>query len=135
MSSGYIPAKDEPWPDEILGALHKAVADNPKLEEMPAVEVARQLVLEGRLQGEPSPALVAGCWTPLKPRRAPSRPRSRPRRATPRECETNQSLEKGVPSRGVSRETSSWLFTTPKDQRRYRRGVVTAYIQNVRRTA
>ncbi len=59
MSSGYVPAKGEPDPDEILGALREAVADNPRLEEMPAEEVARQLVLEGRLQGEPSPALVA----------------------------------------------------------------------------
>ena len=50
MSSGYIPAKGEPDPDEILGALREAVADNPRLEEMPAEEVARQLVLEGRLQ-------------------------------------------------------------------------------------
>ena len=59
MSSGYVPAKGEPDPDEILGALREAVADNPRLGEMPAEEVARQLVLEGRLQGEPSPALVA----------------------------------------------------------------------------
>ena len=59
MSSGYIPAKGEPDPEEILGALREAVADNPRLAEMPAEEVARQLVLEGRLQLEPSPALVA----------------------------------------------------------------------------
>jgi hypothetical protein len=55
VSSGYIPAKGEPDPDEILGALRKA----PRISEMTAEEVARQLVLEGRLQGEPSPALVA----------------------------------------------------------------------------
>jgi len=59
VSSGYIPAKGEPDPDEILGALREAVADNPRLAEMPAEEVARQLVLEGRLQLEPSPTLVA----------------------------------------------------------------------------
>ena len=59
MSSGYIPAKGEPDPEEILGALREAVADNPRLAEMPAEEVARQLVLEGRLQLEPSPTLVA----------------------------------------------------------------------------
>ena len=59
MSSGYMPAKGEPDPDEILGALREAVADNPRLSEMPAEEVARQLVLEGRLQLEPSPTLVA----------------------------------------------------------------------------
>jgi len=59
VSSGYIPAKGEPDPDEILGALREAVADNPRLAEMPAEEVARQLVMEGRLQLEPSPTLVA----------------------------------------------------------------------------
>ena len=59
MSSGYIPAKGEPGPDEILGALREAVADNPRLAEMPAEEVARQLVLEGLLRQEPSPTLVA----------------------------------------------------------------------------
>ena len=59
MSSGYIPAKDQPGPEEILEALREAVSDNPRLTEMPAEEVARQLVLDGRLQDEPSPALVA----------------------------------------------------------------------------
>ncbi len=59
MSSGYIPAKDEPGPDEILEALREAIFDNPRLTQMPAEEVARQLVLEGRLQQEPSPVLVA----------------------------------------------------------------------------
>ena len=59
MSSGYIPAKDEPGPEEILEALREAVSDNPRLTEMLAEEVARQLVLGGHLQAEPSPALVA----------------------------------------------------------------------------
>ena len=59
MSSGYIPAKDEPDPDEIVEALREAVFENPRLREMPAEEVARQLVLHGRLQQEPSPVLVA----------------------------------------------------------------------------
>ena len=59
MSSGYIPAKDEPGPDEIIEALREAVFENPRLREIPAEEVARQLVLEGRLQQEPSPVLVA----------------------------------------------------------------------------
>ncbi|MDQ4000275.1 MAG: hypothetical protein M3283_04580 [Actinomycetota bacterium] len=39
--------------------MREAVVDNPRLAEMPAEEVARQLVLEGRLQQEPSSALVA----------------------------------------------------------------------------
>ncbi len=59
MSSGYIPAKDEPGPDEILEALRVAIFDNPRLTEIPAAEVARQLILEGWLQEEPSPALLA----------------------------------------------------------------------------
>ena len=60
MSSGYIPAKNEPGPDEILEALREAIFDNPRLTEMPAEEVARQLVLGGYLQEEePSLALVA----------------------------------------------------------------------------
>jgi hypothetical protein len=59
MSSGYIPAKDEPDPDEILEALREALFDNPRLREMPSEEVARHLILDGRLQEEPSPALVA----------------------------------------------------------------------------
>ena len=59
MSRGYIPAKDEPGPDELLEALREAIFDNPRLTEMPAEEVARQLILGGYLQEEPSPALVA----------------------------------------------------------------------------
>jgi hypothetical protein len=59
VSSGYIPAKDEPGPEEILDALREAIFDYPRLTEMPAEEVARQLILGGHLQQEPSPALVA----------------------------------------------------------------------------
>ena len=59
VSSGYIPAKDEPGPDEMLEALREASSDNPRLTEMPPEEVARQLILSGYLQEEPSPALVA----------------------------------------------------------------------------
>ena len=60
MSSGHnIPAKGEPAPDEILRALREAIFENPRLRELPSEEVARQLVLDGRLQDEPSPALVA----------------------------------------------------------------------------
>ena len=59
MSSGYIPSKSEPGPEEILGALREAILGDPRLTEMPAEEVARQLVLGGYLQEEPSPVLVA----------------------------------------------------------------------------
>ena len=59
MSSGYSSAKEEPGPDEIVEPLREAIFENPRLREMPAEEVARQLVLDGRLQQEPSPVLVA----------------------------------------------------------------------------
>ena len=39
--------------------MREAVFENPRLTEMPSEEVARQLVLDGHLQEEPSPALVA----------------------------------------------------------------------------
>jgi hypothetical protein len=44
VSSGYIPAKDEPGPDEILEALREAVFENPRLREMPAEEVAGDIL-------------------------------------------------------------------------------------------
>lgn len=66
MSSGYIPPKDEPSPDEILEALREAIFDDPRLAEMPAEEIARQLVLDGWLQEEPAPALVADMLDALK---------------------------------------------------------------------
>jgi hypothetical protein len=59
VSSGYFPAKDEPGHDEVVEALREAVFDNPRLREMPAEEVVRQLLLDGRLQQESSPVLVA----------------------------------------------------------------------------
>jgi hypothetical protein len=59
VSSGYIPVKDEPGPDEILEALREAIFENPRLTEMPSEEIARQLVLGGHLQEEPPPHLVA----------------------------------------------------------------------------
>lgn len=59
MTSGYIPPKGEPDPDEILAFLREALNDNPQLAEMPEEEVARQLVLGGYLEDQPSPPLVA----------------------------------------------------------------------------
>jgi hypothetical protein len=59
MSSGYVPAKDEPSFEQILGALREAVQANPRLKELPTEEVARQLVLDDRLSEEPAPPLVA----------------------------------------------------------------------------
>jgi hypothetical protein len=63
MTSGYMPGsmpeKGQPGFDQILGALTEALKENPRLREMSAEEVARQLVLGGHLEGEPSPPLVA----------------------------------------------------------------------------
>ena len=59
MTSGYIPPKEDPDLDDILAALREALAENPRLAEKPEEEVARQLVLGGHLEGEPSPPLVA----------------------------------------------------------------------------
>ena len=67
MTSGYIPPKGEPDPDEILTALSKALDDNPRLAEMPDEEVDRQLVLEGHLDKEPSPPLVAETLQTIEP--------------------------------------------------------------------
>jgi hypothetical protein len=63
MTSGYIPEsmpeKGEPGFDQILRALKKELKENPRLKEMPAEEVARQLALGGHLEGTPAPPLVA----------------------------------------------------------------------------
>ena len=88
MSSGYIPAKDEPGPGEIVEALREAVFENPRLREMSAEEVARQLVLEGHLQQEPSPVLVAEMLDALEAEEEGFEADSSPRRATPLERKT-----------------------------------------------
>jgi hypothetical protein len=63
MTSGYtpgsMPEKDQPGFDQILRALREGLDENPRLKEMPAEEVARQLVQIGHLEGEPPPPLVA----------------------------------------------------------------------------
>ncbi len=59
MTSGYTPSKDEPDHEEILRALEQAVRDNHRLRELPAEEVAHQLVLGGYLREEPSAPSVA----------------------------------------------------------------------------
>jgi hypothetical protein len=63
MTSGYtpgsMPQKGQPGFDQILRALREGLNENPRLEEMPAEEVARQLVQGGHLEAEPPPPLVA----------------------------------------------------------------------------
>jgi hypothetical protein len=63
MPSGYMPEsmpeKGEPGFDQILRALREELKENPRLREMPAEEVARQLALGGRLEGEPAQPLIA----------------------------------------------------------------------------
>ena len=57
MTSGYtpgsMPEKDQPGFDQILRALREGLNENPRLKEMPAEEVARQLVQGGHLEREP----------------------------------------------------------------------------------
>ena len=63
MTSGYtpgsMPEKDQHGFDQILRALREGLDENPRLKEMPAEEVARQLVQVGHLEEEPPPPLVA----------------------------------------------------------------------------
>jgi hypothetical protein len=90
VSSDYIQAKDEPSPDEIVEALQEAIFENPRLREMLAEEVARQLVLVGCHQQDPSPVCWwRRCWTRWRSRRRVSRPMSSPRRVTRHECGTH----------------------------------------------
>jgi uncharacterized Zn finger protein (UPF0148 family) len=58
VSSGGIPPNDDPSPEEILEALREAITNNPRLDDMPVEEIARQLVLEGHLEQEPPLELV-----------------------------------------------------------------------------
>lgn len=44
--------------DELLGALERALMDNPHLRDQAPEEVARELVLGGYLEGEPDPGVV-----------------------------------------------------------------------------
>jgi hypothetical protein len=63
MTSGYMPGsmpeKGEPGFDQILEALREELKENLRVREMPAEEVARQLVLGGFLEEEPASPLVA----------------------------------------------------------------------------
>ena len=60
MSIDDVPPPGRPGrEDEVLEALREASRDNPRLVELPPEEVARQLVVEGRVEGEPSPEIVA----------------------------------------------------------------------------
>lgn len=59
MTSGYIPASEDPGPDEILAALREAIREDPGLRERQAEDVSRDLARRGYLGREPSPTLVA----------------------------------------------------------------------------
>ena len=59
MSSGYIQARDELGPTEILQALRQALSDNSRLKGgAPTEEIATQLILGGYLREKPSLTLV-----------------------------------------------------------------------------
>ncbi len=58
--SENVPPPGQPGREaEVLEALREASRRNPRLVELPPEEVTRQLVLEERVEGEPSPELVA----------------------------------------------------------------------------
>ena len=59
MSENVPPPGKPGRESEVIEALREASRHNPRLVELPPEEVARQLVLEGRVIGEPSPELVA----------------------------------------------------------------------------
>jgi hypothetical protein len=58
VSSGRFPPNDDPSAEEILEALREAITNNPRLDDMPVEEIARQLVLKGHLEQEPPLELV-----------------------------------------------------------------------------
>src|SRR5215218_8694813 len=58
VSSGGILPNDYPSPEEVLEALREDIINNPRLDDMPVEEIARQLVLEGHLEQEPPLTLV-----------------------------------------------------------------------------
>jgi hypothetical protein len=66
MTSGYtpgsMPEKDQPGFDQILRALREGLNEDPRLKEMSADEVARQLVLGGHLEVEPPSASGRGSY-------------------------------------------------------------------------
>ena len=57
MTSGNI--QMGPDPDDVLGALKKALADDPTLRDRPEEEVSTKLQRDGYLEQEPDPVLVA----------------------------------------------------------------------------
>jgi hypothetical protein len=56
----------EPGFQEVLDAVKRALEDNRRLGEFPAEEVARQLVLGGYLQEEPTLSVVTDALSSLK---------------------------------------------------------------------
>ena len=57
--------RDEPGFQEVLEALKRALEDNRRLVDFPADEVARQLVLGGYVEGEPTVSRVADALASL----------------------------------------------------------------------
>ena len=58
--------KSEPGLQEVLEALKRALEEDRLLQDFPADEVARQLVLGGYLQEEPTVSQVADALASLK---------------------------------------------------------------------
>jgi hypothetical protein len=84
MTSGYtpgsMPEKDQPGFDQILRALREGLNENPRLKEMPAEGVARQLVRHGHLEGSHLHLWLRRLWKVWRPRSKVCRTRSFPLR-------------------------------------------------------
>jgi hypothetical protein len=61
-----VSGKSEPGLQEVLEALKRALEDDRLLQDFPADEVARQLVLGGYLQEEPTVSQAADALASLK---------------------------------------------------------------------
>jgi hypothetical protein len=60
-----VSGKAEPGFQEVLEALKRALEDDRRLRDLPAEEVARQLVLGGYLRGEPTVSQAADALASL----------------------------------------------------------------------
>ena len=59
-------SRAEPGFQEVLEAIKRALEDNRQIVELPAEEVARQLVLGGYVEGEPTVSRVADALASLE---------------------------------------------------------------------
>jgi hypothetical protein len=61
-----VSGREEPGFQEVLEALKRALEDGRHIADLPAEEVARQLVLGGYVEGEPTVSRMADAMASLK---------------------------------------------------------------------